>query len=230
MGSAQVQSAPKPDSLNDRFTPLSPYHRLVQLYQLFSPEEVLVTSSFGTSSALLLYLISQVQPRQTVYFIDTTFLFPETLEYKRYLADLYRLNVVDILPLPSENAQSKEEQWWINDPDRCCLANKVLPLEAVKPGHRVWISGLMGFQNTNRSHLHVLEESRGISKFHPLIDVTSERFRLYGDIYDLPPHPLEQMGYGSVGCVQCTRKGEGRTGRWAGMEKTECGLHLPYPK
>ncbi|MBK8043715.1 MAG: hypothetical protein IPK21_14270 [Haliscomenobacter sp.] len=63
-----------------------------------------------------------------------------------------------------------------------------------------------------------------------MIDVTSERFRLYGDIYDLPPHPLEQMGYGSVGCVQCTRKGEGRTGRWAGMEKTECGLHLPYPK
>ncbi|MCB9284523.1 MAG: phosphoadenylyl-sulfate reductase [Lewinellaceae bacterium] len=216
---------PDPAFLNEVFTPLSALARLHLLYAFFKKEEVLVTSSFGANSAFLLYLISLTNSSQPIHFIDTTHHFPETLEYKKRLMKRFHLNVIDVLPDPEQNAVASSEEWWKDQPKACCAINKVAPLEPIKARHKVWISGLMAFQTPFRANLKVFEQQGSILKFHPLIDYSEAQFEQEREDVGLPRHPLELQGYGSIGCVHCTVKGEGRSGRWSGTGQTECGLH-----
>ena len=213
------------ETLNEIFTPLPFEDRIRMLYQHFRQREVLFTSSFGTRSAFLLHLISRIRPSQPVHFIDTTFHFPETLAYKQQLADQFGLNLIDVLPDSIQNRITTEEEWWKKDPGTCCMVNKVLPLKPVKARHKVWISGLMAHQTDFRSQLRVFEKQGDILKFHPLIDIDEGEFLYHMSYHNLPRHPLEDKGYGSIGCEHCTMQGEGRSGRWKGQAKTECGLH-----
>ena len=224
-----VQSKPlSVEELNAIFTPLSFKERIARLYQFFDKKEVLFTSSFGTKSVFLLHLVSQIEPGQKVHFIDTTYHFKETLKYKRQLTKLLKLDLVDILPREAENKITREDQWWIDHPKMCCSINKVVPLEPIVARHSVWISGLMAKQTEFRSHLRVFEQQGDILKFHPLIDIDEGEILYHKSFYKLPDHPLEKKGYGSIGCTHCTVKGEGRSGRWKGKNKTECGLHPSY--
>lgn len=216
------------DYLNEVFTPLSFRKRLETLYKLFSEDEVLVTSSFGTKSVFLLHLLSQIQPRQAVHFIDTGYHFSETLSYKKQLAEHLQLRVIDVHPESKAHTRTRSTQLWQHAPDQCCAVNKVEPLERIKPGFRVWISGLMSYQTDFRSEQRVFEWDGHLLKFHPLIDIDEGEFLYHLSYYNLPRHPLEEVGYGSVGCTHCTAKGEGRSGRWQGQGKTECGLHPGY--
>lgn len=216
------------EELNEIFTPLSFSERLEKLYHYFQEQDVLYTSSFGTKSVFLLHLISRIHPTQTVHFIDTTYHFKETIDYKKHLAKVFGLKVVDVMPGREENRLTYEDQWWIEHPKMCCSINKVVPLEPYINRHKIWISGLMAYQTSFRSRLRVFEEQGDIIKFHPLIDIDEGEFLFHMSYYDLPRHPLEAAGYGSVGCVHCTSKGEGRSGRWKGTDKTECGLHPNY--
>ena len=100
------------DYLNEWFTPLSFRERLEVLYELFSEEEILVTSSFGTKSVFLLHLLSQIQPRQAVYFIDTGYHFAETLAYKERLTELLQLRVIDVHPGAEAHARTRSAQLW----------------------------------------------------------------------------------------------------------------------
>lgn len=214
--------------LNDVFTPLPYQERIRLLYKYFRDEDVLLTSSFGTSSAFLLYWISEIRPSQRVHFIDTTYHFPETLAYKEKLTALFGLEVLDVLPDPTQNALTTDENWWVEHPRMCCTINKVVPLEPIKAAHKVWISGLMSYQTEFRSHLRVFERQGDILKFHPLIDIDEGELLYHFSLHNLPQHPLEDKGYGSIGCVHCTKKGEGRDGRFKGQNRTECGLHPGY--
>jgi phosphoadenosine phosphosulfate reductase len=214
--------------LNELFTPLRPWERLERLYRYFPEHEILVTSSFGTQSALLLYWINRVCPGQTIYFIDTTYHFPETLAYKDQLSRQLGLEVVDLRPAPAENALTREKAWWASHPRMCCAINKVAPLEPIKEKHRIWISGLMAYQTEFRARLRVFEKQGDIVKFHPLIDLEEGEFLYYFGKNGLPEHPLAGEGYGSIGCTHCTERGEGRSGRWQGSNQTECGLHPGY--
>ena len=214
--------------LNDIFTPLTFKQRLKLLYKYFNKNEVLMTSSFGTKSVFLLHLISEIKPEQQIYFIDTTYHFPETIAYKETLSDLLGLNVIDVLPEKEENQLTREEMWWKEHPKMCCTINKVAPLEPLKASHKIWISGLMSYQTEFRSRLKVFEKQGDIIKFHPLIDIDEGEFLFHLEKNKLPRHPLEKMGFGSVGCTHCTVAGEGRSGRWKGKAKTECGLHPGY--
>lgn len=211
--------------LNQVFTPLGPLERFHLLYAYFKESEVLVTSSFGTKSALLLFLVHMIRPTQVVHFIDTTYHFPETHAYKEELAGLFGLTVVDVTPDPEKNALTRDGEWWKVHPKRCCALNKVAPLEPIKALHKVWVSGLMSYQTEFRSTLQVFEQQGNILKFHPLIDISEETFESEMLLRDLPRHPLEELGYGSIGCTHCTARGEGRTGRWKASGQTECGLH-----
>jgi phosphoadenosine phosphosulfate reductase len=194
--------------LNEEFKSLSVTDRLSRLYEHFSEDEVLVTSSFGANSAYLLYQISKVRPSQPIHFIDTQYHFAETLEYKSELSTRFGLHVIDIAPEATETI------------------NKVAPLNRIKDRFRVWLSGLMAFQTPFRSGLQVFEEAKQIIKFHPMIDLDEGQFRYEYGLYKLPNHPLEKQGYSSIGCTHCTVKGEKRNGRWAGSEQYECGIHL----
>ncbi len=214
--------------LNEIFTPLSIEERIRTLYKYFDEDKVLFTSSFGTQSAFLLHLISTTQPSQKVHFINTTYHFKETIEYRDQLVKLLGLNIIEVLPHKGQNTLTTEEKWWEDHPKMCCTINKIAPLEPIVAKHDVWISGLKSYQTDFRSRLRVFEEQGDVIKFHPIIDVTEAEYLGHLLYHKLPRHPLESEGYGSIGCTHCTLKGKGREGRWVGKNKTECGLHPNY--
>lgn len=214
------------EELNRVYAPLDFEARIRRMYNDFAPDRVMVTSSFAATSAYFLHIISRIRPEQEIFFINTGFHFPQTLEYRDYLIDLFNLKIADIHPDPHHFRYSEQEQLYKKDPDLCCSVNKVQPLEAVKEGYDVWVSSLMRWQTDHRADLEIFEERRGILKFNPMIDVTREQRDAYIREHDLPFHPLVAEGYSSIGCSHCTVKGEGRSGRWQGKPKTECGLHL----
>jgi phosphoadenosine phosphosulfate reductase len=218
---------PPIEALNLTFKGLTFEQRINQLYEHFDESEVLVTSSFGVNSAFLLHLLSKLRPSQKIHFIDTTYHFEETLAYKKYLTKKWKLNIELLRPDPELNALTRNEKLWEKDPDRCCAINKVEPLAEIKKDYKIWISGLMAFQTPFRAGLELFEkQDSGIIKFHPLIDMSEMLYLAHTAHYQLPAHPLQFIGYGSVGCTHCTQKGEGRDGRWKDADKTECGLHL----
>lgn len=211
--------------LNAKFLPFSPTQRIVEFYKLFNTTDVLVTSSFGTTSVMLLHLIQTINKKQEIHFVDTTFHFPETIDYKSKLSASLDLKITDILPDPTHNRMTREDKSWEKEAGLCCMVNKVITLDAVKVNYKFWMTGMMSYQTHFRSGLEIFEISGNHLKFHPLIDVTSSFWNYYVEQHNLPKHPLLKEGYGSVGCTHCTIKGTGRSGRWAGKAKTECGLH-----
>lgn len=188
-------------------------------------EKVFITTSFGTTSALLIHMISRIRPNHPIHFIDTGYLFPETLEYRDKLIERYGINVIDHFPDERKHEITKQNKLWKADPDLCCHYNKVEPLENIKSGYKVWISGLIGYQNRYRSGLEILQRRDDLHRYYPLIDWTPEMVDDYFESYGIPRHPLERFGYESIGCTHCTKKGKGRKGRWGDSGKTECGLH-----
>lgn len=222
-----LNKKPPVETLNQIFKGLTFEQRLHQLYDYYEEDEILMTSSFGSNSAFLLHLLAQVRPSQEVCFIDTGYHFEETLAYKNYLQTDWNLNVKTIAANGKGHELTKREEMWRFDSDRCCAINKVEPLAEVKKGYKIWISGLMAFQTPFRAGLEIFEQQESeLVKFHPLIDMSEMLYLAHYSHYQLPVHPLQLMGYGSVGCTHCTKKGEGRAGRWTETEKTECGLHL----
>jgi phosphoadenosine phosphosulfate reductase len=212
--------------LNARFAPLHFEERIALLYKDYSPDEVLVTSSFAATSAYFLHIISRIQPKQKIAFIDTGYHFPETVEYKKFLTEKFGLETFDVKAEDWKHLFTVNDKTYQNDPDFCCSINKVEPLDAIKPNYKIWTSSLMAWQTDHRAGLPIFEERRGIIKFNPMIDVTREQRDAYIREHDLPFHPLVAQGYSSIGCTHCTVKGEGRSGRWVNKPKTECGLHL----
>lgn len=217
--------------LNERFSKLAVIDRIRLMYQLFEKEEVLVTTSFGSNSAVLLKWISLVQPGQKVYFINTGFHFSETLAYRDQLVHEWNLNVEEVAPSKYLYELSYRQKLWETHPDTCCYLNKVMPLESLKDKHKVWMTGLVRHQTQHRSEMQIFEAAfpgEKIIRFNPLIDRTTEQIRHFFDAEKLPRHPLEERGYGSVGCQPCTTCAAGREGRWVGHAKTECGLHTGF--
>ena len=214
------------NTLNKVYSKLTLNQRISQLYKDFSKDDIMLTSSFAASSAMLLKLFSDVNSEQLIYFIDTRYHFKETLIYKEHLTKLYGLNVNDLKAEKQNHIETKINKTWIKDPNKCCNVNKVEPLDKLKSIYKIWVSGLMKWQSDNRSTLNFFEQRNGIIKFYPLLDVTQQERSLFIKENQLPFHPLISKGYFSIGCEQCTQPGKGREGRWNNNPKTECGLHL----
>ncbi len=212
--------------LVEKYNPLSPQERIVQFYKDFYEDDVLITSSFGTSSAVMLHLISNVNKKQKIHFIDTTYLFKETHNYKNELSERFGFDVVTLTPEQWKNDFTNKDKTWEKDQDLCCSVNKVEPLDAVRANYKVWVSGLLAYSTPFRQNLDVFEKVDDVLKFYPLIDVAPSFVRDYFEEHNLPRHPLQKLGYGSVGCTHCTLKGQNRSGRWNNSTKTECGLHI----
>jgi phosphoadenosine phosphosulfate reductase len=195
-------------------------------------DALLFTSSFGTGSGVLLHLWSRVACHLPVVFIDTGFLFEETLAYRDRLVK--ELGLVLEVARP---ATSREDFLWAHgadvmarDPDFCCARNKVEPLEPWVRRARGWVSGLRRDQGSTRADVPILEPSDGGPvRIHPIATMTAADVRAYMSEHAIPEHPLRARRYLSIGCWPCTRAvadgGDERAGRWAGHAKTECGLH-----
>lgn len=213
-------------SLTKNLKNVHPQERIEMLFHHFREEEVFITSSFGATSIILLHLVSKVKPGFPVHFIDTGYNFRETLEYKEYLTEKLKLNIIDVKAEAHKHRFTKENETWRYNTDLCCYINKVSPVNELKQNHKVWIAGLLNFQNRFRKDLNIFDQKEDILKFYPIVDMPEEEVSLYQTLYNLPVHPLLPKGYSSIGCTHCTKKGAGRAGRWVHSSKTECGLHL----
>lgn len=213
-------------ALNEKYKSYSYKERMEEVFRGFDEDKIMVTSSFGSTSVVLLHLLSEVKPGYPVHFINTSYLFKETLEYKDLLIKRLNLKIIELKADKIKNKFTRENETWHQNHDLCCFINKVDPVDRVKDKYSIWISGLLGYQNANRRNLKIFEWRDDIIKFHPIIDMTAQDVALYMKIYDLPAHNLVYQGYSSIGCTHCTKKGNGRNGRWADKEKTECGLHV----
>ena len=200
--------------------------------------DVGIVSSFGAESAVLLHLVSQVDPGVPVLFLETGKHFPETLAYRDLLIERLGLKDLRNLTPDAEELAKKDESGlrWSYDPDGCCDIRKVKPLAKALLGLDASITGRKAFQASTRASLPRFEidttDEQGRLKINPLIDWSPERIAAYIEEHDLPPHPLVAEGYPSIGCMPCTSKvapGEDpRSGRWRGWDKTECGIHVAH--
>jgi phosphoadenosine phosphosulfate reductase len=196
---------------------------------------VAVVSSFGAESAVLLDLVAAVDPAIPVIFLDTGKLFGETQAYREEMVERLRLRDVRVVR-PWAAALVRHDplgSLWRTDPDRCCDIRKTGPLQEALEGFAGWITGRKRFQAGLRSRLPVIEPEwqTGRVKLNPLAPWSAEDVERYLVLRNLPRHPLVERGYRSIGCTTCTRpvsSGEAaRAGRWWGVDKTECGIHLP---
>ena len=199
--------------------------------------DIATVSSFGAESAVLLHLLSQIDPGIPVLFLETGKHFPETLAYRDALVERLGLtNLVNLYPELSE-LETKDENGlrWSFDPDGCCEIRKVRPLAKALADYDATFTGRKAFQSSTRAQLPRFEidtsDAQGRLKINPLIDWDAERIADWFAEHELPRHPLVERGYPSIGCSPCTRPvAEGddpRAGRWAGWDKTECGIHKP---
>lgn len=193
---------------------------------------VLFTSSFGAGSAVLLHLWSRVARRLPVVFIDTGFLFEETLAYRDELVARLGLTLRVVRPEAPRSAFLAQygDDVMKKDPDFCCARNKVAPLAPLLATAKAWVTGLRRDQSDARRDTPILlPTEEGPIKVHPLATMTAPEVGPYMVAHGIPDHPLRPRRYLSIGCTPCTRAvepGEAeRAGRWAGTEKTECGLH-----
>jgi phosphoadenosine phosphosulfate reductase len=196
------------------------------------PGRIALLSSFGADSAVLLYMVSEIDRATPVIFIDTLQLFPETLAYRdKLVADLGLTNVDTVKPDEKLLAQEDPEKFlWAQDPDRCCAIRKVLPLAKALKGYDAWITGRKRFQTTSRASLPLFEADGERIKVNPLAGWSNAKIDEYFETHGLPRHELVAQNYFSIGCIPCTspvRPGEdSRAGRWRGRGKTECGVHV----
>jgi len=196
--------------------------------------KLFVTSSFQTHSIPLLHQLSRIEKSIPVYFLNTGFLFPETLEYRDLICKQYNLNLKTIYSQTPKAQQldSRGRFLFTSNPDYCCYLNKIQPMEPLLAKYDIWINGVRADQNDNRSEFKIEEKTpSGALRFHPMLDWSKSMIEDYIKEYRIPRHPLEAEGYMSIGCEPCTRKmdleieADPRLSRWFGMNKTECGLH-----
>ncbi len=197
-----------------------------------NPGRVAVLSSFGAESAVLLHMASEIDPNIPVLFLDTEKLFPETLAYRARLTREFGLtNVRDIRPDP-EDIQRVDPEGKLNsfDKDLCCHFRKTVPMNKALKDFDVVISGRKRFHGATRSQLQFISEQDGKIKVEPLAGFSALDLQHYVQQHALPSHPLRLQGYRSIGCMPCTVAGgsddDPRAGRWAGTDKTECGIHF----
>jgi len=196
-----------------------------------SRERLAVVSSFGTESAALLKVVADVDSAIPVVFLDTGWLFAETLAYRDTLiATLGLRDVRSIKPLADDLAQhDPDNELWFADPDACCRIRKVEPLKRALSPFKAWINGRKRFQGGARATIPVVEDDGARLKFNPFANVTREDVEAIYALAKLPAHPLVASGFRSVGCMPCTSRAtadeDSRAGRWRGRAKTECGIH-----
>lgn len=193
--------------------------------------KTLVTTSFGSESAVLLDLIAQVDTSTPVVFVDTGKLFPETLAYRDRLVDHFGLSDVRTVRAPEALVASSDPDGTLfeTNHDECCHVRKVMPYAHEVAEFDVLISGRKRHHGDARAELPTVEQAGRHIKINPLAHYSADDIEAAFKERDLPRHPLAEAGYGSIGCAPCTNKScptkGARAGRWSGQEKTECGIH-----
>lgn len=203
-------------------------------YSTYSENEIVYASSFGAEAMVLIDLIQQIRPDARIVFLDTSLHFLETYEVIDKIEARFPLLRIErkqpALTLEEQMAQFGSALWK-RDPNKCCELRKVIPLRETLTTKQAWISGLRREQSATRANTEFINKDEKFKniKICPLIHWTWDDVWSYIRNRDLPYNQLHDEKYPSIGCFPCTRPvledGNSRAGRWAGMSKTECGLH-----
>jgi phosphoadenosine phosphosulfate reductase len=195
-------------------------------------KSMFTSSSFQSHSLVLLHILSRIDRTIIVYFINTGYHFPETIQFKTRVSELFGLHTIDLKPQVPKVMQRDAEGrlLFTSDPDHCCYLNKTQPMDDVLRRYAVWINGVRADQSAVRAAMQVEQPApHGSIRFHPMLEWTPRMILQYQKEYDLPRHPLDEKGFVSIGCEPCTRRldpdMQEREARWYGLKKVECGLH-----
>lgn len=199
----------------------------------FQVDDIALACSFGAEDVALVDLVTKVKPGARLFYLDTNFLFPESYEVIEKVQAKYDVRMTQVLPrlTPEEQATAHGDELWSRDPDACCGIRKVEPLQRVLGTLKAWITGIRREQSPFRANAQVVEWDAkfNLLKINPLVAWTNKDVWTYILENQVPYNVLHDQGYPSIGCTHCTRAvkpGEDpRAGRWAGHQKTECGLH-----
>ena len=194
-----------------------------------------LSASFGGGEGMaLLDMLSKITDEVTVLTIDTGFIFKETAEFRDDVMRRYKLPMEVLRPALTveEQVERYGEQMRTCSPDLCCQVRKIEPLQRALNRYDAWMTGIRRVQTPQRADTKVVawEERYGAAKIAPLAHWTDEQVWGYVKEHDVPVNPLLHQGYKSIGCEPQTRPvhddEDARAGRWAGMDKTECGIHF----
>jgi phosphoadenosine phosphosulfate reductase len=196
----------------------------------FGPKLV-VTSSLADT--VMIHLAEQVAPGIDVIFLDTGYHFVETLGTRDAVRSVHNVNLLSITPVQSVAQQDAAYglDLFARQPDQCCALRKVEPLNRALEGYDAWATGLRRADSPSRANTPVVswDPKRRLVKIAPIARWSDEDVARYIEDNALMVNPLLDDGYASIGCAPCTRRSLGddaRSGRWAGLGKTECGIHL----
>jgi phosphoadenosine phosphosulfate reductase len=189
--------------------------------------------SFGAEDVVLVDMLQKINPNVDIFYLDTNVHFAETYDTRDRLEQHYGTKFVQVLPKLTldEQAEKFGDELWKSDANHCCNIRKVDPLTDILKNYDAWITGIRRDQAPTRANAKKVEYDVkfGLIKFNPLASWTSEDVWNYIRENDVIYNPLHDRNYPSIGCTHCTRpvaEGEDpRAGRWASIEKTECGLH-----
>jgi len=190
-----------------------------------------VLSSFGAEAAVTLALTSDIDRDLPVLFLDTGRHFAQTLSYRRTLEKTLKLGRIVVLEPDTAEARAEDadDRLWSRDPDACCGLRKVRPLARALPGYDALITGRKRSHGGGRAALPAVEFDGDQLRFNPLHGWSQDDVARFMDARSLPRHPLVAEGFPSIGCWPCTApvndRDDLRAGRWAGRDKTECGIH-----
>ena len=195
-------------------------------------DEFAITSSMA--DGLLAHLASTAVPGVHVVFLDTGYHFAETIGTRDWITGVLPITLVNVTAPQTVAEQDAEHgaKLYERDPDLCCALRKVQPLAQALAGYSAWGSGVRRDETAARAGTRLVDwdAKRGMVKVNPIAAWTQDVVDAYLAEHQVPVNPLQEIGYASIGCAPCTRPvapGEDpRAGRWAGRNKTECGLHV----
>ncbi|HEX7056237.1 MAG TPA: phosphoadenylyl-sulfate reductase [Bacilli bacterium] len=209
-----------------------------------SPEEVIgwgikhfpnitFACSFGAEDVAIVDMLQKISPSTDIFYLDTDFLFAETYETRDRLAEHYGITFIQVKPnlTPQEQAEQYGDELWKRDPNLCCNLRKVEPLTRILKNYDAWITGIRRDQAPTRANAKKVEYDTkfGLVKLNPLATWTADDVWAYIRQHNVIYNPLHDRNYPSIGCHYCTQPvapgADPRSGRWAGTDKTECGLH-----
>ena len=224
------------NQLNDNSKKLSPQDILDNSINNIFKKKMVYVCSFGTESAIILHMISDIDRSFPIILLNTNYLFKETIEYKDYLIDKFKFSDFKEISPSVEDLKINDSKGtlWKEDPDLCCNIRKVLPLQKELQKYDAWISGRKSYHEEERKNLKFFEYINKKIVVNPLAKVKRDFVNSYFKIHNIERHPLFESGYQSLGCTHCTVKtskiDSPRSGRWANKIKTECGIHYNLKK
>lgn len=195
---------------------------------------VTLGSSLGPQDVVLMHMLSQIDPSADIFFLDTGLHFKETYQLQTVLEAQLGVRLTSISPAQNvhEQALAFGPALWARDADACCGLRKVEPMRQHLQGFTLWITGMRRDQSATRTTIPILSVAPrfGLLKLNPLAAWDEARTWAYLEQHALPTNALHRQNYPSIGCWPCTQPvapgADPRSGRWAGMGKTECGLHV----